>query len=167
MTLHIEQSAYEAITAHAEEGYPNEICGILLGKDAVGKRSVHAIMRIDNSFEADEQYHRFLITPEDMFKVERLARQQRLDILGVYHSHPDEEARPSDYDRDHAAWTAWAYIIVSVRSGCSKGIRAWKLREDRIACDEDDLVIAEELQEENNEHNNIPKESGSSRRIGR
>ena len=142
MTLHIEQSAYEAITAHAEEGYPNEICGILLGKEAEGRRIVHAIMRIDNSFEANEQYHRFLIAPNDMFKAEHLARQQRLDVLGVYHSHPDEEARPSDYDRDHAAWTAWAYIIVSVRSGCTAGMRAWKLREDRGAFDEEELALS-------------------------
>jgi proteasome lid subunit RPN8/RPN11 len=141
MTLHIEQLAHEAITAHAEEGYPNEICGVLLGMDG-GERSVHAIMRIDNSFEADEQYHRFLITPEDMFRAERLARQQHIDVLGVYHSHPDEEARPSEYDRNHAAWTAWAYIIVSVRSGCTAGMRAWKLREDRSAFDEDELVIS-------------------------
>lgn len=142
MTVHIEKSAYEAITAHAEDGYPNEICGILLGKDVDAGRTIHTIMRIDNSFEANEQYHRFLITPQDMFKAERLARQHRLDVLGVYHSHPDEEARPSDYDRDHAAWTAWAYIIVSVRSGCTEGVRAWKLREDRNAFDEDDLIIA-------------------------
>ena len=142
MTVYIEKSAYESITAHAEEGYPNEICGVLLGKNADGRHTVHAIMRIDNSFEADEQYHRFLITPDDMFKAERLARQQRLDVLGVYHSHPDEEARPSEYDRDHAAWAAWAYIIVSVRSGCTAGIRAWKLREDRSAFNEDDLAIA-------------------------
>src|SRR4051812_27983850 len=78
MTVYIDKLAYEAITAHAEEGYPNEICGVLLGKSAAGKRTVHAIMRIDNSFEAGEQYHRFLISPGDMFKAERLARQQRL-----------------------------------------------------------------------------------------
>jgi len=142
MKLYIDKLAYEPISAHAEEGYPNEICGVLLGKNAGGKRTVHAIMRIENSFEADEQYHRFLITPEEMFKAERLARQQRLDVLGVYHSHPNEEARPSEYDRDHAAWTAWAYIIASVRSGCTEGIRAWKLREDRSAFDEDELDIS-------------------------
>jgi proteasome lid subunit RPN8/RPN11 len=145
MTLHIEQLAHEAITAHAEEGYPNEICGVLLGKGNANERSVHAIMHIDNSFEVDEQYHRFLITPQEMFKAERLARTQGLDVLGVYHSHPNEEARPSEYDRNHAAWAAWAYIIVSVRSGCSEGMRAWKLREDRSAFDEEEVVIQKEI----------------------
>ncbi len=142
MTLYIEQPAHKAIIIHAEEGYPNEICGIMLGRDAEGKRTIHATMRIENSFEENEQYHRFLITPQDMFKAERLARQQGLDVLGVYHSHPDEGARPSEYDRDHAAWTAWSYIIVSVRSGLSAGMRAWKLRDNRSAFDEDDVSIA-------------------------
>jgi proteasome lid subunit RPN8/RPN11 len=137
MTLYLEELAYEAIRVHAEEGYPNEVCGILLGKSGGGKRAVHAIMRISNSFEAEERYHRFLITPEDMFKAERLAREQGIDVLGVYHSHPDEEARPSEYDREHAAWSGWAYIIASVRSGHVEGVRAWKLRDDRGGFDEE------------------------------
>ena len=57
-------------------------------------------MPVENSFEEGEQYHRYLITPEAMFKAEKQARQKRLDVLGVYHTHPDEEARPSLYDRD-------------------------------------------------------------------
>jgi proteasome lid subunit RPN8/RPN11 len=146
MTLHLKKLAYEAITVHAEEGYPSEVCGILLGKDGGGKRGVHAIMRIENSFEADERYHRFLISPDDMFKAERLARQQELDVLGVYHSHPDEEARPSEYDREHAAWSGWAYIIASVRSGSIEGVRAWKLREDRGGFDEEELVVDEKIE---------------------
>ena len=63
-----------------------------------------------------EQYHRFLITPEAMFKAESRHDKSGSTCSGVYHTHPDEEARPSLYDRDHAAWTAWSYIIVSVKA---------------------------------------------------
>ncbi len=76
-----------------------------------------------------------------MFGADRKARQERLDVLGVYHSHPNEAARPSDYDREHAAWTAWSYVIVSVREGRTAEMRAWRLREDRSAFDEERLVI--------------------------
>lgn len=141
MTLYLTQEVANQIDSHGEQGYPNEICGLLLGKDEDGKRTIRAISPVENEFEADEQYHRFLITPDAMFKAERLARRERLAVLGVYHSHPNEEARPSLYDRDHAAWTAWSYIIVSVREGRSTGARAWKLREDRSAFDEEDLEI--------------------------
>src|SRR5438477_3995725 len=98
MTLHITKHARDSIGAHSERGYPNEICGLLLGKDVDGQRSIQALMPIENSFEANEQYHRYLITPEAMLQAERLARQKQLDVLGVYHSHPDAPPRPSLYD---------------------------------------------------------------------
>ena len=141
MTLHVQECARDSITQHGEGGYPNEICGILLGKDEDGRRTIRTMLPIENQFEPGEQYHRFLITPEAMFKAERLARLDRMDVLGVYHSHPNEEARPSEYDRDHAAWTAWSYIIVSVRDGKLAEFRAWKLRDDRSGFDEEDIII--------------------------
>lgn len=136
MTVYMEECARDAITSHAEGGYPNEICGILLGKEQDGRRVILNSMPIENSFESDEQYHRFRITPQAMFAAERLARRDRMDVLGVYHSHPDSPARPSEYDRDHAAWTAWTYIIVSVQDGSAADMRAWHLEEDRSAFNE-------------------------------
>jgi proteasome lid subunit RPN8/RPN11 len=140
MTLYLSAAVRQQLTTHAEQGYPNEICGILLGREVNGRRIISRAMPIENSFEADERYHRFLITPEDMLRAERLARQERIDVLGVYHSHPDEEAHPSAYDRDHAAWTSWSYIIVSVRAGRADTLRAWNLRPERDAFDEDAIV---------------------------
>ena len=143
MTIYLAREAHDAIGAHGERGYPNEICGVLLGKYAEGQHTIRALMPIENSFEANEQYHRYLITPDAMFQAERLARQKRLDVLGVYHSHPDAPARPSLYDRDHAAWTTWSYIIVSVEDGHAAELRAWKLRDDRNAFEEEDLIVEE------------------------
>ena len=141
MTLYLTGETQSAIKSHGERGYPNEICGILLGKDIEGRRVVRATMPIENSFEADEQYHRFLITPQAMLRAEREARRQRLDVVGVYHSHPNEAAQPSAYDRDHAAWATWSYIIVSVRQGQAAEMRAWTLREDRSGFDEAELEL--------------------------
>ena len=141
MALYVTEETRAAIAAHGERGYPNEICGLLLGKDADGQRTIRALVPIENSFEADEQYHRFLITPDAMFRAEKEARRQRLDVLGVYHSHPNEAARPSLYDRDHAAWTVWSYIIVSVQSTGAAEMRAWILRDDRSEFDENELLV--------------------------
>ena len=142
MTLYLDDCARDSIVQHGEGGYPNEVCGILLGKDENGRRVIRLTMPIENSFEQDEQYHRFLITPADMFRAERLARHDRLDVLGVYHSHPNAPAQPSEYDRDHAAWTSWSYVIVSVRDGKAAEIRAWKLRDDRSAYDEEEVEVS-------------------------
>ncbi|HVF99597.1 MAG TPA: M67 family metallopeptidase [Chloroflexia bacterium] len=142
MTLYLDDCARDSIVQHGEGGYPNEVCGILLGKDIGERRVIRLTMPIENSFEQDEQYHRFLITPADMFRAERLARHDRLDVLGVYHSHPNAPAQPSEYDRDHAAWTTWSYVIVSVRDGKAAEIRAWKLRDDRSAYDEEEVEVS-------------------------
>ncbi|MGA7729723.1 MAG: M67 family metallopeptidase [Chloroflexia bacterium] len=141
MTVSIEQYAKDTITKHAEGGYPNEICGILLGKDSEGHRVILNAMPIENSFESDEQYHRFRITPQAMFAAEKLARRDRMDVLGVYHSHPDSPAQPSEYDKDHAAWTSWTYIIISIRDGNAAEMRAWRLEDDRSAFNEIELAV--------------------------
>jgi proteasome lid subunit RPN8/RPN11 len=139
MALYLTEEVRGEIAGHGERGYPNEVCGLLLGKDEGGRRTISALVPVENSFEADERFHRYLITPEAMLRAERLAGQRGLGVLGVYHSHPNAPAEPSLYDRDHAAWTTWSYVIVSVRDGQAAEIRAWKLREDRSAFDEEEL----------------------------
>lgn len=131
MTVYLEQAAWRRIISHAEGGYPNEICGILYGAEQDGSRRIVVALPIENAFAARERFHRYSITPDDLLRAERQARQQGLDVLGVYHSHPDDAGVPSDYDRDHAAWTTWSYLIVSVPRGHAAAIRAWSLHADR------------------------------------
>ena len=144
MTLYITTEALGQIRSAGEDGYPDEVCGLMLGSDGADGRRVRALVPIANSFEDEEQYHRYLITPADMFRAEREARRRGLDVVGVFHSHPNAPARPSEYDRDHAAWTTWSYVIVSVNQGTAGDVRVWKLREDRSAYDEDDLAVRDD-----------------------
>jgi proteasome lid subunit RPN8/RPN11 len=140
MSILMMDCAREAIEGHAERGFPNEVCGVLLGKVVDGQHTIRSTMPIDNEFEEGEQFHRFLITPRAMLKAEKLARYDRLDVVGIYHSHPNAEPVPSDYDRDHAAWTAWHYVIASVRDGKVTGLRDWRLRDDRSGFDAEEIV---------------------------
>src|SRR5260221_14424701 len=91
---HIEQEGAAA--------FPNECCGILIGKDLKDARGelrlVRKLVEGKNAFEADEQYHRFSIDPRAQLKAEREAAAEGLTVLGFYHSHPNHPARPSDYD---------------------------------------------------------------------
>src|SRR3712207_5283551 len=103
MIIHLTEDTATAINEQGERDYPNETCGLLLGRDEDGLRTISVLMPVENSFETGEQYHRYLITPQAMLRAERLARQEGLDVLGVYHSHPDAPPRPSEYDREHAA----------------------------------------------------------------
>ncbi len=122
------------------EAYPNECCGILFGSEADGGHIVKALKPIGNARESGEQYHRFLITAEDMMQAELEARRLGLDIVGFYHSHPDHPAAPSEYDRDHAL-PFYHYIILRVVKGRPEDMTDWRLRLSREAFDPEPLEI--------------------------
>ena len=127
------------IIEHAEQTYPDECCGALLGLEADGVKTVCEILPITNAREQAEQYHRFTIEPDDVMKAERTAMKKGLDVLGFYHSHPDHPAKPSDYDREHAL-PVWSYPIVSVLSGKAAEIKCWLLSDDREIFNEEAIT---------------------------
>lgn len=138
--LKLTKEIEEKIRTAGAEAYPNECCGILFGSDVDGGHAVKALKPIDNARESGEQYHRFLITAEDMVQAELEARKLGLDIVGFYHSHPDHPARPSDYDRDHAL-PFYSYIILRVAEGQPELMTSWQLQLSREAFDTEELEI--------------------------
>ena len=141
MTLSISPGLQRAIHAHGEAAYPNEGAGLLLGEAADGQKTLVDIMPLANEWDAGEQYHRYLITPADMLRGETEAARRGLDVIGIFHSHPDHVAEPSNMDRDWALpW--FSYIITSVRQSKAEVSRAWLLRDDRSAFDEEPIQIS-------------------------
>lgn len=131
----------EAIARHGEAGYPDEICGFLLGTQADGEKVVREVVPVDNNWEeTGERRRRFLIAPEDFLREERRARAAGWEILGFYHSHPDHPARPSETDRE-AAWPGYSYVIQSVRDGRAAEVHSWRLQGDREGYDEEAVVV--------------------------
>jgi len=128
----------QSIHAHGEAAYPNEGAGLLLGHVVDDSKTVVDILPLDNEWEAGEQYHRYLITAQDMLRGEDEAARRGLDVLGIFHSHPDHPAQPSTMDRDWAMpW--YSYVITSVQKSKAVGSRSWRLRDDRTAFDEETI----------------------------
>ena len=123
-----------------EKAYPNECCGIMFGSEEGDDHVVKSLKPIDNARESDEQYHRFLITADDMMQAELEVRKQRLEIVGFYHSHPDHPSKPSDYDRDHAL-PFYSYIILRVAEGKADLMTSWRLQLSREAFDSEPFEI--------------------------
>ena len=120
--LKLSRQIENEIRQAGADAYPNECCGIMFGS------------------EDGEQYHRFLITAEDMMQAELEARRLGLEIVGFYHSHPDHPAKPSDYDRDHAL-PFYSYIILRVAEGRPELMTSWRLRISREAFDPEPFEI--------------------------
>ncbi len=115
--LRIEYADYEVLRAHGEETYPNECCGVLLGKSVAGEGNhVQQIVRAGNT-RTDSAHNRYNIAPQELVKIQRQARGLGLDIVGFYHSHPDHPAQWSKTDFAEAHWLGCSYIITSVEQG--------------------------------------------------
>ena len=115
--LRIHYAEYEALRAHGEETYPNECCGVLLGKNIAGAGNhVQQIVRAGNT-RTDSAHNRYHIAPQELVKIQRQARTLGLDIVGFYHSHPDHPAQWSQTDFAEAHWLGCSYIITSVEQG--------------------------------------------------
>ncbi|MGH9406620.1 MAG: M67 family metallopeptidase [Terriglobia bacterium] len=157
MALRIGRPELEAMLAHAAQEYPNECCGLLLGtaeeevKDVQSTKPLLNLRRDSGraydllplgSPERESERNRFLIDPEDWRRADREARTLGIEIIGIYHSHPDHPARPSQYDLDHAIpW--YSYVIIAVESGRPARRTSWILRGDRAQFDEEQLDVSD------------------------
>ncbi len=111
------QSAYLSLRQHGEETYPNECCGVLLGKfDDDGTKTVSRIARCGNT-RADSPQNRYHIDPRELIRIQREGRERGEDIVGFYHSHPDHPAQWSSTDLAEAHWFGCSYVITSVEGG--------------------------------------------------
>src|SRR4029079_13615780 len=120
---------------------PNECCGIMFGKEVDGRRIVQRLQTVANAFEADEQFHRFSISPQQLMQAEKDAAANSELVLGFYHSHPDHPARPSEYDRAHA-WPFYSYVIVAVAKGQPAYMTSWQLNDQTEQFDPQAVVIS-------------------------
>jgi proteasome lid subunit RPN8/RPN11 len=122
----------KSIESEGVAAFPNECCGILIGRDVTSpdgrRRIVEKLLPGKNVFESDEQYHRFSIDPRLQLRAEREAEAEGRTVLGFYHSHPDHPARPSEYDREHG-WPFYSYVIVSIMNGQPADMTGWVLND--------------------------------------
>ncbi len=134
--LKISKELVKRMSAHMEAAYPEEGAGFLLGSEG----EVKDILPLPNAREDEARHNRFLFTPEDYLKAEMKAMELGVDLLGVFHSHPDCPNIPSEYDREWAQ-PFFSYIITRVDKGSAVSHRSWKLTEDRTKYTEEEIQI--------------------------
>lgn len=130
-------TAWQAMLDEATRAYPSEACGWLLGSDG---RVVAT--RPERNETGHAKASHYLMGPESYRDATRAARAAGLDVVGVFHSHPDHPARPSATDLAEA-WPSWLYVIVPVTSGRSGEPLGWQLRDDRSGFSAVGLAIDE------------------------
>ena len=137
----IAEAQLNEIREHGVRDYPYECCGLLLGRFRENGKLVTETYPISNAREESAKRNRFLITPEELMRGERYARDHDLEVVGFYHSHPDSPAVPSNYDLEHA-WPTYSYIIVSTSADKATDLFSWEQEPDRSRFNEEEVEIA-------------------------
>lgn len=140
MRIEIGKEDLNRIKHHGQSEYPHECCGFLFGNTDKDKKTVTICQPVINARESEDRHNRYLIPPGEYLKAERMAKSEGLDVIGFYHSHPDADARPSQYDLDYS-WPFYSYIIVSIKNKKAEKATSWQLMDDRSKFLKEDLVI--------------------------
>jgi proteasome lid subunit RPN8/RPN11 len=142
LIIEIDGELLKQIHMNGEAAYPEEGAGLILGVVDGERKQARTIMEFENAREVEARHNRYLIAPLEILRGEQQAARLGLDILGVFHSHPDHPNRPSEYDREFAIpW--YSYVITSVNSGKAVESRSWLLSEDRSTFTEEYIEIKE------------------------
>ncbi len=139
--LIISDNLIKMIKKQGEEGYPFEICGFLIGKIDFENdtREVYEVFQVENQ-NKERANDRFEISPKDFLKVENYVSRKNLEIVGIYHTHPDHPNRPSQTDLMFAQ-PDMSYIILSVKNGKAGDWKSWVLDDEGKFVEEEVKII--------------------------
>lgn len=113
--IQIEAKPWQMMVLHAERTYPNECCGAMLGHIQGESKLVTEAVPLENAY-AGEQSARYELRPEALLEADRAARKHGLDLIGIFHSHPDCDAYFSETDlRNSCPW--YSFVVLSIQGG--------------------------------------------------
>jgi proteasome lid subunit RPN8/RPN11 len=121
--VQVLRSAYTAMVDHALETPTFECCGLLAGRNGTITRAFPA------ANIARRKEVRYEAAPSDVLRILEAIESAGDEHLGIYHSHPASEARPSPTDERLAAYDVW-YFVISLKSRTQPDVRAFRLDKD-------------------------------------
>jgi proteasome lid subunit RPN8/RPN11 len=136
--IRIQPEPWAAMVAHAREAYPNECVGAMLGSTEGDSKSVVVAMPLQNAFEG-AQAERYELRPADLLAADRAARERNMDLIGIYHSHPDCDAYFSRTDlRNSCPW--YSFVVLSVQKGEFHHANSWLPNFDQTEAAKEELI---------------------------
>lgn len=142
--LLIQPGALELVEGKALAAWPDECCGLLLGRDE-GDDATRVGWVEPCVNQSPEPGWRFVISPEALLTAYRWARERGEQVIGTFHSHPAGAAVPSETDRE-SAWPGASYLIVGLGEEGVRERRGWRFEDARFV--EQELVVREFEQDE-------------------
>jgi proteasome lid subunit RPN8/RPN11 len=137
--IRVETDAWRVMVEHAQAIFPNECCGAMIGSADGDTKSVTVAIPLVNAFEG-EQSARYELRPEDLLKADREARNRGLDLIGIYHSHPDCDAYFSETDlKNSCPW--YSFVVLSIKSGKFDHANSFLPNAEQTAADKEEFEV--------------------------
>jgi proteasome lid subunit RPN8/RPN11 len=125
--MRISQALIDEMVAHAREDLPNECCGMIGGSDG----EATSVIRVANSAASPLRYE---MDPQEQYNALKAVEDGGDELLAIYHSHTKSAAYPSQTDVNQAvAWPEQIYVIVSLADERAPDVKAYLLKDLRIA----------------------------------
>jgi len=138
--IEIQNDAWETMVDHAQRTFPDECCGAMLGRVDGDRKTVTVAVPIENSFRG-AQGARYEIRPEDLLEADKAARSRGLDLVGIFHSHPDCDAYFSETDlKNSCPW--YSFVVLSVKNGRFDHANSFIPDLDQTRADKEELIYA-------------------------
>lgn len=125
-SVRIESAVLWEMTSHALEDPRRECCGLLAGSAG----AITQALRAENA--AANRATSYEIAPAELFRLTREIRAAELELLGIYHSHPNGKSEPSSRDIATAYYPDVAYFILLPRKDAPQPVRAFSIRDGRV-----------------------------------
>ena len=93
----LNQKQIDALTQHSEKAGLSESCAMLLGTHNDQQWNVKEVFLTRNAHNESETS--FIISPEELLQGHQLAEKKQLELVGIFHSHPNSAASPSNMDK--------------------------------------------------------------------
>ncbi len=139
--LRIARIPFAVMRAHAEAAYPNECVGAMLGKAGADAKSVGLAMPLENSAGGSQRAF-YELSADSLLAADAAARKMGLDVIGIYHSHPDADAYFSETDLKHSCpW--YSFVVLSVKGGRYDHASSWLPDFEQTRADREELEVAE------------------------
>jgi len=136
--IRIEADAWSTMVAHARSTYPNECCGAMLGATEDETKMVRVAMPLQNAFEG-AQAARYELRPEDLLAADKAARERGMDLIGIYHSHPDCDAYFSKTDLQNSCpW--YSFVVLSIQKGEFHHANSWLPNFEQTEAAKEELI---------------------------
>ena len=136
--IRIQPEPWSAMVAHAQRTYPNECCGAMLGTIDGDTKDVSESIALENAF-AGTQAERYELRPEDLLAADKAARDRGMDLIGIYHSHPDCDAYFSTTDlKNSCPW--YSFVVLSIQKGGFHHANSWLPNVEQTAAEKEELV---------------------------